>query len=251
MTKLKTIELIERYLNKELREAELNEFRDLLEKNPELKKEIELYAEINKALKEKDIMKFRMELESLHENSRKEFYRSKIMTLIKQRQYVITSVAASIVVLLIIGGMLLFKGSSQDNKDDVFTSYYQPEEAVTIVRSGETSDNMTLKNAMMEYQGENYENAIKLFSQKPDNNLARFYMGLSYLEIGKIDKAIDLFTSIIDHQENLFVEQAKWYLGLSYLKMDKTRQAEKVFKGIVNSDNIYKEDAKKILKNLN
>lgn len=250
MTNLKTIELIDRYLKNDLSKTELEEFRKILKKNPELQKEIQLHAEVNKALQEKDIIKFRLELEKLHEKQRKNYHRSKIITMFKQRQYAITAIAASVAVVLVVGGLLLFNSSEQQNSDNYFTSFYEPEEAVTIVRSGGNSDNMTLKNAMMEYQGRNYESAIELFSQKPENNLAKFYMGLSYLESGNTDKAIELFKSIINHQENLFVEQAQWYLGLSYLKVEKTDEAKKVFNTIINSDNIYKDDANKILKNL-
>ncbi|MCF8233902.1 MAG: tetratricopeptide repeat protein [Bacteroidales bacterium] len=248
MTTKSTLELIDRYLNQDLRGNELSEFEKMLSNNPWFRKEVNLHKEINAALLEKDIMKLRNELKSIQAKQRTS--RNKIIRMFPPNRYLFGSIAAAASIILIIGGILLFSKGDHVSNNSLYSNYYNPEEAITIVRSGGNTEDITLKEAMMAYQDKNYESAIELFSQEPQNNLAKFYMGLSYMETGNSKKAIELFNELISHQENLFVEQAEWYLGLSYLKIDEYEKAKELLTRIANSDNIYQTDAKKILKNL-
>lgn len=250
MTTQSTLELIDRYLNRNLKGNELSEFEKMLSNNPGFRKEVNLHKEINAALREKDIMKLRHELRTIQAKPKQNLNRNKVVNMFTPNRYLFGSVAAAASIILIIGGILLFSKSDNVSKDSLYSNYYNPEEAITIVRSGGNTEDVTLKEAMMAYQDKNYEDAIELFSKEPQNNLAKFYMGLSYMETGNSEKAIELFNKLIAHQENLFVEQAEWYLGLSYLKIDEYDKAKELLTKIANSDNIYQNDAKKILKNL-
>ena len=58
--------LIEMYLDGELNESEKREFEIMLNKVPELKKELELRNSVNCAITENDLMKFRETLKTLH-----------------------------------------------------------------------------------------------------------------------------------------------------------------------------------------
>lgn len=250
MTTKSTLELIERYLNRNLRGNELSEFEKMLSNNPGFRKEVNLHREINEALREKDVMKLRNKLMSIQATPKQGKNRSKVLRMFTPNRYLSASVAAAASIILIIGGILLFSKTDSVNKDSLYSNFYDPEEAITIVRSGGNTEDITLKEAMMAYQDKNYESAIELFSKEPQNNLAKFYMGLSYMETGSSEKAIELFNELIKHQENLFVEQAEWYLALSYLKINDYDNAKTLLSKIANSENIYQNDAKKILKNL-
>ncbi len=245
-----TIELIDRYLNGELKDKEFLDFQKQISIDKDLAREVRLHKEINEALRENDIMKLRQQLLSIHEQYSRQ-NRNRIIHLISNNRYMATGVAAAIITLLVIGSILIFnKGRSLD-QDSLFSKYYESEEAVMLSRSGiSNSDDMLIKDALLLYHEKNYEAAIELLSKTKENILSSFYLGLSYLETGKIAESKELFQKIIDHNDNLFIEQAEWYLGLCYLKTKQTEEAREVFTRISKSNSIYKTRAGEILKSI-
>ncbi len=252
MMDTKTFEIIDKYLNHELNEKELRDFQKWLENDPDLKKDIELHKEINKAILEKDVMGLRAKIQKIHKEEMKVVAdkRRKTITLFTSKTYVRTGIAAAITIALIITGVFLFNNNKDLDQNTVFSEYYQPEEAITIVRSGDATNNQTLREAMLAYQKNDYQTAIELFQKNPNNNLAKFYLGLSYLETSKIEDAKNLFQQIIEHNDNLFIESANWYLGLCHLKLQDTEKAKETFSRISKSNSIYQDKARQILKYL-
>ena len=56
--------------------------------------------------------------------------------------------------------------------------------------------------------------------------------------------------TIIEDNDNLFVDQAEWYLGLCYLKLNDTEKAIIQFSKISQSNSTYKIRSEEIIKNI-
>jgi hypothetical protein len=74
--------------------------------------------------------------------------------------------------------------------------------------------------------------------------------GVSNFEDQKFPEAKLSFTTVIDDNNNLFIETAKWYLSLCYIKTNETDKAISQLTAIGDDDGIYSKDARKILRKL-
>lgn len=246
----KTVNKIEKYLQGKLSKNDLHDFESRMKSDPDFEREVKLRLEINSALMEKDIMSLRSKLTGIHhQQHNKRNSTARIVSLFSEKGYATAGIAAAIVLTLVVGTLLIF-GLQDKNPQNLFASYYQPDDAVMIVRSGSNPEDIDLKEALLAYHEKNYDNAIELLDKQENNILAKYYLGLSYLETDKISKAISTFKAIIDHNNNLFVEQAEWYLALCYVKNDQEEEAKIWFEKIANSESIFNDKAKRVLKNM-
>jgi tetratricopeptide (TPR) repeat protein len=100
-----------------------------------------------------------------------------------------------------------------------------------------------------------YETAIQFFDEVLEINAGKveadFYKGMSYMEIERHEDASESFTRVIEHNDNLFIQQAEWYLAGCLLAMDETDRARRQLAMIASSSNhYYSKDASKILKRM-
>jgi tetratricopeptide (TPR) repeat protein len=78
-----------------------------------------------------------------------------------------------------------------------------------------------------------------------------FYYGISNIETKNYDNSIKAFTTIINQNDNLYIEHAEWYLGLCYLKNNQKDKAIDQFVVVAsNPDNFHRQEAKNILEKL-
>jgi tetratricopeptide (TPR) repeat protein len=59
------------------------------------------------------------------------------------------------------------------------------------------------------------------------------------------------FTTVIDNNNNLFIESARWYLALCYVKTEDIDKAIPLFQSIRKEGGLYSKDAKKVLRKIN
>ncbi len=74
--------------------------------------------------------------------------------------------------------------------------------------------------------------------------------GVSNMELSQYKMASGSFKKVLDHNDNLFIEDAQWYLGFCYLKTENTNKAIDQFTKIAISTSSRKEKARKILKKI-
>ena len=245
----RTIKLIEEYLNDELESEALKAFQAELNENPELMKEVKLHSEINQAIMDKDSQKLRNELQAIHQELKRKQLAARIIKVLSKPVYA-SSLAATVLIAIIVAGILFFSDANTNSSEGIFSNYYQADDAIMMVRSGTSPEDIDLKEALLAYHEKKYDNAIELLQHQNNNILAKYYLGLSYLETDKLEKAIETFQSIIEHKNNLFVEQAEWYLSLCYVKSAREEKAKILLEKISDSKSIYKEKAEKILKKI-
>jgi hypothetical protein len=68
--------------------------------------------------------------------------------------------------------------------------------------------------------------------------------------LNKYPKAVTEYSKVIDHGNNMFIEEAEWYKALCYLKMNKRAEAKKELLAVIDRRGHYQKDAKAILRKL-
>ena len=246
--KLNFTKLIESYLDGELEGEELKWFRDEINSNPELSGELKLHQEIEHALNEKDIIDLREQLEGIHKTVVSETSKYSIKPIKRKR---VSVAVASLAVVIIVSFFIYQLHNNTYSNEKLFIMYYEPYEGISTIRSGDPNTDKMLYQAMKKYESKNYENALILFEQvlaKDSLDLTtNFYTGISAMENRKYVEAKKPFNRIINHNDNLYIEQAEWYLALCYLITDNTLKARTQFKKIVDNNSFNNCKAKKIL----
>jgi thioredoxin-like negative regulator of GroEL len=74
--------------------------------------------------------------------------------------------------------------------------------------------------------------------------------GISKFEEENYPDAKVSFTRVIDNKDNLFFEDAQWYLALCYLKTGEKDKAVNSLTFIKQSESIYSNNARKILRKM-
>lgn len=170
---------------------------------------------------------------------------------VKQRHWRIYYRVAA--VLLIAVSVLLYLFSQKPQHEILFTKYFKPYPNIISIMRGENSE-VRLKQALVEYEFGNYQEAIPIFEQvtksEPENATAQFYLGIAQLCLNQTDQAIVQFQRVIMIGENPFVEPAQWYLGLAALKKRDLNQANTIFGHLKTESQNYKQQSSELLNSL-
>ena len=245
----KNFEIIEKYIDGELEGKELLNFKELLSTDPDIKRDYNLSLEINNSIIEDDVMALRETLNYMYTEESKV---KRIPSVFTNRRFYYA--AASAALLIATGGLVQRLSNPDLDNNEVFEKYYAPYDVTVTYRSGNTEVDRLLLNALERYEEKDYEHALILFEEvleSRQNDMAvNLYSGISYLEEEKYQKATKSFNDIISDDDNLFIEQAKWYLAMCYLKTEKTVKAKNVLNEIIKEESYYKEQAAKVLKDL-
>lgn len=240
---------IEDYIDGELEDALLLEFNAELEVNSDLMAEVELRRQINGVIGESDIRKLRAELKDAKELAEMNKVRNLIpITGNKFNKFLRTSVA--IIVLLIgVAGVLNSGYLSVDRTYDKF--FESPSWAA---ERSVSADLTLLKEAQGAFMAEDYLRVIdmkKMVTVDASNNpVFQFYTGASFQKMDKFKNAIADYTLVINHGDNLFVEEAEWYRSLCYMRLGDKMQAKQELLAVVNRNGFFKQDAKAVLRRL-
>ena len=223
-------------------------FEEELNKDPVLREEFELFQSVDKALADTEVIDLRMKLNELHSEI---LETTRVKTKSRYQKLRYASYAATIAIII---GFTLMKLLSVGDANRIFEKYYQPYEVTSINRSGAVEADISILKAMEKYQNRQYREAVlmfeKILDKDPGQMATRFYSGISYMEIEEYKKAGNSFSLVIDHKNNLYIEQAEWFLGFCYLKTEEKEKAIKQFAEIAESNSFYSEKARKILKKL-
>lgn len=232
--------LIDDYLTGELDDRRLSEFDNTLKMDSNFAMEVELQMEIFEAIRDERKMLLRNTLSELRKKESRKFF-------INLHSWKVQAAAASIAVLLLIGGGLTINlSTTTPTNESLFSEYFNPESALLTVRSNSGSYT-TIEQGMLLYVQEDFEQAIITFSKEPENIIGILYTGFSYMKTNEYAKAEAQFLSIIQMNDNLFVDQAEWNLGLCYLVSGKEIEATKIFSKIAEGTTVYNSKASKLL----
>lgn len=238
---------IERFISGEMSEAEKTWFKKELEGNVGLQEELEIRKKAEMVLKNNDIIKLRNKLAEIERKRA-----ATVSTRNAGRQFGL-KYAAAVAGLLTIGSFIYFNSRNLP-KEEIMARYYKPYETVSAPRSlqGETHGDFSI--AMEYYIVRDYKNAALYFSKvlttDPKYIESTMHFGVSKYEEKDYPEAQRLFNTVINDNNNLFIEDARWYLALCYIQTDETDKAVYQLKLIKKSESIYRKNAARVLRRL-
>ena len=159
--------------------------------------------------------------------------------------------AAAIAVLLTIGFLLYTVVGGGMSADELYVAYYQPLDPSVSTRS-ETQDKV--ENPLDPYLAGDYQSAITTLedaiADTTNSAMLSVYLGISLLEVGRVEDAEAVLSEIYQKYANDFSGQhAEWYLALMALK-DDPEKARQAFQQIVDQQGMYEGQAKKVLEEM-
>ncbi len=240
---------IEQYLSKEMTQTERTAFEKELKTNPSLASELRMAQKIDLSIMQDEVIDLRKKmLAAIKEGKAQQAASVPVRKLGVAKWWY---AAASFLLIGSISALLVFQTNSKVSNDSLFDKYYSSENVIDITRG---DDNIV--EAVMKFQQKDFALAAELFKRilnKDKSNIAVwFYYGIANIETGNYDNSIKAFNTIIENNDNLYIEHAEWYLGLCLLKNNQIEKAIDQFQMIAsNSDNYHRQDAKTILEKLN
>jgi tetratricopeptide (TPR) repeat protein len=234
--------LIEKYFENQLSEEENVLFKTYLTNDEDFKTTFEFEKSVKNSIHflERDSLKSML----------KGFEEQPLKKPFRLNNWLWMSVAA----MVIIGLFVWLSSENQSNSQELYLSYYQsyPNVVAPVVR-GENIQDEKLK-AFEAYEQEKYQLASTLFHQifnKTKEEYAIFYESQCYFSLGETQKGISLIeTKIFTDEKYPFKTQQQWYLALGYLKLGEIEKAKKYLQVLINYDNIQKQKAEELLKEL-
>jgi tetratricopeptide (TPR) repeat protein len=238
------------FLSGDLNKQERLAFESALLADNQLQEELRLQQEVLYALKQgdDDVLAFRKQVEGIGQ----EFLKSKKTNGSVRRINPITWASAA-AVAVVIGLSITFGwfSSGQQGVDYLYASYYQPYGVEMTVR-GESQRERAFEKAIRFYNHGNIGDAMAAFQaleiQNPE--VAGFYQGLCYMELGQFNTAIETFNEVKE-EAVFYADHINWYLALAYLKQDDVVAAKDVLATLSNNSGTYQDKATVLLKALN
>jgi tetratricopeptide (TPR) repeat protein len=243
--------ILQKYLDNELSESELNRFKQELSVSPDLMVDLDLYREVDEAISDTEVLDFRAQLNGLREESKRSESGRRVFRFNRPWHYA----ASAALALLVAIGLATVLGRPLSNSD-LFVKYMKPYELVLTNRSMESSVIMALmNNAEVAYMQGDFEKAVFWFGEvlvkDPAKVEADFSIGVSNMGLQKYVDASESFDRVINQDDNLFIQKAEWFQAGCLLAMDETDRARRQLIKIANEENhFYHNDAEKILKRM-
>lgn len=234
--------LIEKYLYKELSEAEIQEFEQRMDNDTDFAEEVELRSVIFAKTKSD----FKQQLKAAHQKAQENPAPKPIAK--RTPLFYFKRIAAVLILGALIFVLSRYIGTS-DPMNLVDSQIAQKHDAPQSSR-GQNDIVVAWKVAIDTYKEDNYEATINEIEKiKEPNTEQQFYLGLAYLYNKNYDKSITQFESIIQQNNINYSPTSKWYISLAYLKNNQAQKAKEYLEQIVKGDWKY-EDAQKLLDNL-
>lgn len=238
-------ELIEQYIDNELSAEGRKHVESLRATNSDFSQEYKLRLDVNNAILERDVISLRKSLEDIYRNSKEDT--GTTIRKLYQKKWHFAAASATILILL---GSILLTNQKTPQAEDLFNIYYQAETSIMITRSSNIDIDNDVRTALQFYSNAEYSKAISIFENNQENVISKFYLGLSFIETNKYENAKASFQAVLDHNDNLFIEQAEWYKALCLLKLDENNSAIQLFTEIENSNSLFKDQASEILRSM-
>lgn len=227
---------IDLYLDGQLKDSELEEFKHQLEHDQQLKAEVKLQQEINESISDDEVYYLRQKLTLLiSQTSRKRI-------LVRA----LSGVAAGLILIL-----SFFSITNSPSPSKAYAEYYTPYETDLNTRSADNSL-LGLNFAYKLYSEGEYNTAYELLSNYNSENYnnisAKYYQALCAIELDMSTEAEQNLLEVLNDGDYAYTLHAKWYLSMLYLKSERFDDAEVYLEDLSSDQNFYAARAKKILK---
>jgi tetratricopeptide (TPR) repeat protein len=166
-------------------------------------------------------------------------------------QYLFWKIAA-IVMVVAVSAVILFQLEQPTSPHDLFTEHFEPypNEFVSAKRGDDIAADL-LVQSFQAYDNGNYSAAIDGFNKllaEEEDIMVLFYLGSAQLAQNQTQAAIATFERFLEISTDS-VADAKWYLALSYLNVGRIEAAKMLLEEL-RKDGVYGKDAYRILREL-
>ena len=237
---------IERYLDSNMQPSEFKWFEKELDGNLWLQEELDLRRKTNEYAGNSDAIDFRQKLMKVEDNHRSRGPISKAVSS-KPAYY-----AAVILGIIIISGIFIIRDLS-DNTEKLITenTIYSPP---MNPRSATLVNSQLYMTALDLYKQQDFEQAVIWFEKILDAETTEgaeynYMFGFSNMKIERYGPAINSFTKVIDHSDNMYLNDAQWYLAVCYYRTNDKAKLIPLLETIASSESIHKKPARKLLRN--
>jgi len=247
----RSIDEIDEYLNDQMDEEALALLEDELMANSGLADDLAFHREVDKAIAEADIMALRTHLQQIS-RVESDLSNDKLGLVPSRRNNIYWYAAASIVILMLVFSSLMQRKSHSDQ--ELYASYYQGYSSSGMASRSALVANNGLNKALYDMDKHDFHSALKCLENIPlteqNGFTINYYSGIAYQQLGEYNQAINSYSKVVQHGDNLLVEQSEWYIGLCYLRIEERQKAIAQFKSIVSRKGYYRDQSSKILKQL-
>lgn len=242
---------IESFIYNEMDETSRDVLVSELYENDDLKAELNLLREIDEALSEKDIQQLRAKLRDVSAEisvTEQKSFAPHYGSISGLRRF--ASAAAILIMILGTSLVIRFLAMPSSNIDILNESPV----AMTAFRSALPNVDSYLSEGFQLYNTEDYNGALTCFGKVLEldhtNPAALFYSGASNQKLENYRYAVKNYRQVIEHNDNIFIEQAEWYMALCFIRMDEDEKTRVMLEAIVSRNGYYGTKAKVLIKNL-
>jgi tetratricopeptide (TPR) repeat protein len=218
-----------------------------MKNDPALEREVTLRRKTDEILADREMINLRHKLTAIEMRKRSSGITRR--TIVKTTRY-----AAAVALVAILSSALYLTLRPGSSPDQLYSSYYSRYEAPGAVRSAVSPGNSLMENAIASYAAREYDKAIVYLEQVintgQDDMESVFMHGMANMEVKNYPVASGSFSKVIEHNDNLYLEDAAWYLGLCYMMTDNKDKAIRQFSTIANSRSRYSKKAAKLVRKL-
>jgi tetratricopeptide (TPR) repeat protein len=216
-------------------------------KDPELAREVNLRRRTDEILADRQVMELRSKLSVIGRKKRAAVPLRGII--VKGARY-----AAAVALIALISSAIYLELKPGTSPEQLYASSYTRYESPGAVRSASGEGNALMENAIASYSAKEYEKAIIFLEQiinSDRNDMESVFMhGMANMEVKNYPVASGSFSRVIEHNDNLYLEDAEWYLGLCYMMTGNREKALSQFRSIAASESRYKRQAARLSRKL-
>ncbi len=214
------LEAIERYTNNTMSGEELLSFEERLQTDVEFKA---LVDDVQTMLLGIEAQSLKEQLDEFHEELPKTQVIEEPSSKVRSFQFRKIAVAAVLVIAL---GSFWFL--NQNSNSSLYAKYFTPDPGLPTTMS--TTKNFEFYDAMVNYKQGDYKIAIKkwekLSVKAPDNDTLNYFLGVAHLANKNEKTAIGFLEKTTKNPQFILLNDAYFYLGLSYLKKGDIEKAK-------------------------
>ena len=111
-----------------------------------------------------------------------------------------------------------------------------------------------MENAIASYSAKEYDKAIgyleQVIASEKGNMESVFMHGMANMEVSNYPVASGSFTRVIEHNDNLYLEDAAWYLSLCYMMTGNSEKAVNQLNAIAGSKSRYSRQAARLARKI-
>ncbi len=226
------LEQIDKYLHKELTDAERIVFEERLAADAEWREKTEEVKLLSLGIQEEVLLR---QLPSFY-NALPASGNPVKPKLIRVNWMKRMTLAATLVLGVTTITWLVFFHKTANEK--LFAAYYSPDPGLPTLMG--VSDHYEFENAMVEYKTGHYAKALQTWSallqDHPENDTLHYFIASAYLAQKQDEQAALYFDKVIRQQQSVFLQDALWYKALLLLKQGKKEQAIPLLKATEHAD---------------